>query len=338
MTETGQAPPLIAVIGCGAWGRNHVRTLAALGALGAVHDADPSVAADAAKSADVTPRGLDDILSDPVIAGIVIATPDASHADIATQALNAGKHVLVEKPLATSVTDGVALSALARDKGRTLMAGHILLYHPGFLQLRDMAQSGALGEVRHIASKRLHIARGAPRHALWDLAPHDISMILAITGRLPATVRAQSSAPLADAPPQQVNLMLTFEGGPSADIALSAIHPLKLHQFTVSGTDAFGIFEDSRDWEEKVSVIRPGLGGCGQGVAAPVLEARSLQPEEPLRLEIQAFLDAMGGGPPPPSSAAEALPVVRVLGAAQEALDSGDMVILDSTAHDHLET
>jgi predicted dehydrogenase len=309
-----------------------------LGALRAVHDADSSVAADAAKSANVSARGLDDILADAAIAGVVIATPDATHADIATRALDAGKHVLVEKPLAMSVRDGAALSALARDKGRTLMAGHILLYHPGFLLLCDLARSGALGEIRHIASKRLHMARGAPRHAMWDLAPHDISMILAITGCLPATVRALAAAPLAHAPPQQVNLLLTFEDGPSADIALSAIHPVKLHQFTIAGTDAFGIFEDSRGWEEKVSLIRPGLGGGDPGAAAPVSETRPLPPEEPLRLEIQAFVDAMNGGPPPPSNAAEALQVVRVLGAAQDSLDSGDTVILDSTVHDNLET
>ena len=113
---------------------------------------------------------------------------------------------------------------------------------------------------------------------------------------------------------------------------------MKLHQFTIAGTEAFGIFEDSRGWEEKVSLIRPGLGGSGRGAAAPVTETRPLQPEEPLRLEIQAFLDAVGGGPPPPSSAPEALRVVRVLGAAQESLDSGDLVILDTTAHDNLET
>lgn len=338
MAELGQVSPGIAVIGCGAWGRNLVRTLAALGALRAVHDHNPVAAADAAELGNAPARGRDDILADAAIAGIVIATPDTTHADIATQALTAGKHVLVEKPLAMSVGDGAALSALARDKGRVLMTGHILLYHSGFLELRAMARSGALGEIRHIASKRLHMARGDPRHALWDLAPHDISMILAITGCLPTTVRAQAAAPLADAPPQQVNLALTFADGPSADIALSALHPVKLHQFTIAGTEAFGIFEDSRGWEEKVSLIRPGLGFSGPGAAAPVTETRPLQPEEPLRLEIQAFLDAVGGGPPPPSSAPEALRVVRVLGAAQESLDSGDLVVLDRTAHDNLET
>ncbi|MEE8084531.1 MAG: Gfo/Idh/MocA family oxidoreductase [Alphaproteobacteria bacterium] len=338
MAESGQMPPGIAVIGCGLWGRNLVRTLAALGALRAVHDTDPDAAAAAAKLGDVPARGPDDILADPAIAGIVIATPDATHADIAARALAAGKPVLVEKPMAMSVGDGAALSALARDKGRTLMAGHILLYHPGFLQLCEMARSGVLGEVRHITSKRLHIARGAPRDTLWDLGPHDLSMILALTGCLPATVRAQAAAPLADAPPQQVNLQLTFADGPSADITLSALHPVKLHQFTIAGTEAFGIFEDSRGWDEKVSLIKPGLDGYGSGAAAPVTESRPLPPEEPLRLEMQAFLDAVGGGPPPANGAAEALEVVRVLGAAQESLDSGDLVVLDRTAHDNLET
>ncbi len=338
MVEIEQNPPGIAVFGCGAWGRNHVRTLAALGALRAVCDADANVAADAALSAKVPARDSSDILADAAIAGIVIATPDATHADIATRALNAGKHVLVEKPLAMSVRDGQALGALARDKGRTLMAGHILLYHPGFRTLWDIARDGALGEIRHIASKRLHMARGAPRHALWDLGPHDISMILAIAGRLPVTVQAQAANPLALALPQLVNLVLTFDDGVSADITLSAIHPVKLHQFTIAGTEAFGIFEDSRGWEEKISLIRPGLRGADQGSPTPALETRPLQPDEPLRLEIQAFLDAIGGGPPPASSIIEALPVVRVLGAAQESLDCGHAVTLDSIAPDNLET
>lgn len=338
MTILGQAPPAIAVVGCGAWGRNHVRTLAALGALRAVHDADSNTATETARSAQVVARGLEEILEDPEIGGIVIATPDATHADLATRALDAGKHVLVEKPLATSVSDAIALAALAKRKERTLMAGHILLYHSGFLQLRRMVQSGSLGDILHIASKRLHMARGAPRHALWDLAPHDVSMVLAITGRLPSTIRAQAATPLADAPPQQVNLLLTFEDGPSADIALSAIHPVKLHQLTVAGTDAFGIFEDSRDWKEKVFSIRPGLGAEVPGAAPFISEPSPLQPEEPLLIEIKEFISAMDGGSPPPSGTAEAVDVIRVIGAAQESLDSGTTVILDNTPHDTLET
>ncbi|MDH3240043.1 MAG: Gfo/Idh/MocA family oxidoreductase [Alphaproteobacteria bacterium] len=338
MTGSNQALPGIAVIGCGLWGRNHVRTLATLGALRAVHDADPDAAAAAAASGNVPTRSFDEILGDPAIDGVVIATPDATHAAIAQPALEAGKHVLVEKPMTTSTGDGARLVALASEAGLILMTGHILLYHPGFLRLRDLTRDGMLGSLRHIASKRHHIARGAPRHALWDLGPHDVSMVLELTGRLPSEVSAQAASPLENAPPQQVSLLLTYPDGLSADISLSAIHPVKLHQITVSGTAAFGVFEDSQDWQDKVTVIRPGLEGGGTAAGSPASETVPLEPDEPLRLEIEAFLGAICGGPPPPSNGREALEVVCVLAAAERSLTIGTAVTLDSAAHDNLET
>lgn len=326
------------MIGCGAWGRNHVRTLVALGALRAVHDADPAAQGDAAQAGGVPASGLAQILGDPAIAGIVIATPDATHAEIAARALEAGKHVLVEKPLAMSVEDGRKLASLAREANLTLMAGHILLYHPGFLGLCDIARAGRLGEVRHISSKRHHIARGAPRHALWDLGPHDVSMVLELAGCLPAAVRTFATAPIEGAPPQQVNILLSFADGLSADISLSAVHPVKLHQITLAGTEAYGVFEDSLGWEEKLMIIRPGLEEPEAGAGSAKREPVALVAAEPLRLEIEAFLAAIAGGPAPASGAEEALDVVRVLAAAAESLKSGRMVTLDRTGHDNIET
>jgi UDP-2-acetamido-3-amino-2,3-dideoxy-glucuronate N-acetyltransferase len=336
MKESSQALPGIAVIGCGLWGRNHVRTLATLGALRAVHDADADSAAAAAAAGRVPHRRLEDILDDPAIDGVVIATPDATHAEIALRALQAGKHALVEKPMTINIADGARLIELAAASGLTLMTGHILLYHPGFLRLRDLARDGVLGALRHISSKRHHIARGAPRHALWDLGPHDVSMVLELTGGLPREVSAQAAAPLANAPPQQVNLLLTYANGLTAEISLSAIHPVKLHQITVAGTDAYGVFEDSADWQDKVSIVRPGLAGGGAGT--PDIEVLPLEADEPLRLEIEAFLEAICGGPPPPSNGTEALEVIRVLAAAERSLAIASAVTLDSIAHDKLET
>jgi len=338
MTGTNQALPGIAVIGCGLWGRNHVRTLATLGALRAVHDADENSAAAAAAAGNVPARGLKEILHDPGIDGVVIATPDATHAEIAQLALEAGKHVLVEKPMTVSSADGARLVALAAETGLTLMTGHILLYHPGFLRLCDLAREGVLGSLRHIASKRHHIARGAPRHALWDLGPHDVSMVLELTGRLPSEVSAQAAAPIENAPPQQVSLLLTFPDGLTADISLSAIHPVKLHQITVAGTAAYGVFEDSQDWQDKVTIIRPGLDGGGAAAGAPASETLPLEEDEPLRLEIEAFLEAISGGPVPPSNGREALQVVRVLAAAEKSLATGNAVTLDRKGYDKLET
>ena len=338
MTGSFQVLPGIAVIGCGLWGRNHVRTLATLGALRAVHDADAEGGEAAANAGNVPHHSLTEILHNRGIDGVVIATPDATHAEIAQRALEAGKHVLVEKPMTISAADGVRLVELAAEAGLTLMTGHILLYHPGFLRLRDLARDGTLGSMRHIASKRHHIARGAPRHALWDLGPHDVSMVLELTGCLPKEVAAQAATPVENAPPQQVSLLLTYPDGLSADISLSAIHPVKLHQIIVAGTDAFGVFEDSQDWQDKVSVIRPGLAGGDNGAGTPVSETVPLEADEPLRLEIEAFLEAISGGPPPPSNGREALDVVRVLAAAERSLATGNAVTLDSTAPDNLET
>ena len=334
MTKAEQVPPGLAVIGCGAWGRNHVRTAASLGALRGVRDINLDKASAAAESAGVPALGFDDIMNDDAISGVVIATPDGTHSRLALNALNAGKHVLVEKPMATSVTKGAALVGIAREKGLILMTGHILLYHPGFLTLRGLVQNQELGEVRHISCKRLHLAGGRKRHALWDLAPHDVSMILALTGRMPAKVQAQAGAPLPGVPPQLVSIFLDFEDGLSADISISAIHPVKLHQITVAGTDAFGVFEDSRDWNDKISLIRPGLEAGGQGSAAPAVEAVPLDAAdatEPLKAEIQAFVDAIGGGPMPPSHAGEGLAVVQVLAAAENSMETGEAVTLDRT-------
>ncbi|MDX1483532.1 MAG: Gfo/Idh/MocA family oxidoreductase [Alphaproteobacteria bacterium] len=338
MARPQAAPPGIAVIGCGAWGRNHVRTLAALGALSAVNDAHGDRAAAAAAAAGVEVRSFEDVLAETAIDGVVIATPDGTHAELAAAALEAGKHVLVEKPMATSVAEGAHLAALAEDRGLVLMAGHILLFHPGFLRLVDLARGGALGSVRHIASKRLHIARGEPRHALWDLAPHDVSMILALTGALPAAVQGFAAAPIAGAPPQEARLLLTFAGGVSADISLSAVHPIKLHQIAVAGTSAYGIFEDSAEWADKLRLVRPGLGGYGSADTQASVEAMPLDPSEPLRLELEAFLDAIGGGGTPASGPGEALDVVRVVAAAERSIAQGIAVNLDRAPHDNLET
>lgn len=319
MTVPASAPR-VAVIGCGAWGRNHVRTYAALGALGAVCDASTEAVCAAAEAAGVPARPVEDVLTDTAIDGVVIAAPDALHAKIAAQALAAGKHVLVEKPMAMTVADAEQIAKTARRDGRVLMVGHILRYHAAFQALEALVRDGRLGTVRHLESKRLHVAGGAPRHVLWDLAPHDVSMMLALAGRLPETVRAFAAAEIAEGRPQTATLALDFGGGLTGGITLSDIHPVKLHQIVVAGTVAQAVFEDSRGWDEKLALYRPGLGAAGQ---APAREALPLRPGEPLADEARAFLAAIAGGPAPVTDAAEGLWVVRVLAAAARAIATG---------------
>ena len=303
-----------------------------MNALAAVGDADPGAASAAAQSSGAVAREIDEILDDPSISGIIIATPDATHALLATRALCNGKHVLVEKPMATSVGDATEIAECARQSQRVLMVGHILLYHPAFLRLLEETRKKRLGKVRHISSKRLHLARGARRHALWDLAPHDLSMILEITGSMPQCVHALAQSPMPDAPPQSMTVHLLFKDGVTADIALSAIHPAKLHQITVAGSEAFGIFDDTKSWEEKVSIVAPGLGGITDGTTPQTVENIALAADEPLKREIGAFLDAMRSGAVPASHAEEGLRVVEILAAAEESIRSGEPVFLDRRA------
>lgn len=311
--------PGVAVIGCGAWGRNHVRTFNTLGRLAAVADAAADSAAAAAGAAGVPARPFDAILKDDSIAAVVIATPDSLHASMARRALEAGKHVLVEKPMALSVADAEALAEIADQRSRVLMTGHILRFHAGFRYLlKNLAGIGSIG---HIAARRLHLASGAPRHALWDLAPHDLSMILAITGELPRRVAATLQCETAPGKPQLGHLALEFAGGITADISFSNIHPVKLHQFCVAGAEGQMVFEDSKPWPEKLAHYRPGLAQPG---SAPAREAVALEPGEPLREEAEAFIAAIEGGPMPPSGAPEAIAVIRVLAAAERAAHSGN--------------
>lgn len=319
MPPAAGATPRIAVVGCGAWGRNHVRTFMALGALAAVADASPAAARAAAESTGVPARTLGDILSDSSIAGVVIAAPDALHAEIARQVLDAGKHALVEKPMAMSVTDANDLAARARERGLVLMTGHILLYHAAFRRLRETIAEGLLGKPLHIAARRLHWAPGAPRHALWDLCPHDLSMILALIGQLPVAVRCLVSAKTG-AIPQAGAVHLDFGDGLDAEISFSAISPVKLHQLTVSGTGGGAVFEDSRPWPEKLAIFHPGLDAVRHPLSRKPLE---ITPGEPLGEEARAFLAAIGGRTEPESAVSEAIPVIRVLAAAAQSIDSG---------------
>lgn len=334
MASPSSTVPGVAVIGCGAWGANHVRVLAALGALRAVSDDDPARARTASEAGHAPARELDDILGDTSISGIVVASPDPTHAELGLKALEAGKHVLMEKPLAMSGEDARVLARRAESDGRVLMVGHLLHYHPGFRKLAALVAEGAIGEIRHISAKRLHVTPGRPRHVLWDLASHDVSMIVALCGRLPREVRAFTAAPIAGAPPLAANLLLSMGDGVSADIALSSVHPAKLHQICVAGSDGYAVFEDSRPWAEKLTLYRPGLGAADGPVAG---EAVAIEPAEPLTTEDRAFLDAIAGGPPPPSHGGEGVAVVEVVAAAEAAAASGRPVALDSDTRAALE-
>ena len=164
--------PRIAVAGCGHWGQNLVRNFAALGSLAAVNDQDPGVAGSFAEKHGVAARTWPELLADDDIDGIVVAAPAATHYRLAREALSAGKHVFVEKPLALRGAEADELCQLARETGQILMVGHLLQYHPAFRRLKELVRGGDLGRLQYVYSNRLNLGRvRREENILWSFAP-----------------------------------------------------------------------------------------------------------------------------------------------------------------------
>ena len=317
MTEPAAAtPPAVAVIGCGHWGKNHVRNFHALGALAAVSDANPDLAAQMAETYEVPAKTVADILADGDIKGVIIAAPAEAHADLAIAALEAGKHVFVEKPLALTLTEAEGVLAAAEAAGRTLMVGHLLQYHPAFLELLEMVRAGDLGKLQYLYSNRLNLGKiRREENALWSFAPHDISMILALVGDEPVTVRAEGGSYLHDVIADVTTTHLTFPGGEQAHVFVSWLHPFKEQKLVVVGDQAMAVFNDGEPWDKKL-VVYPHKIDWRDGVPTPEkadAEPVALTESEPLRDECRHFLACMATGDTPRTDGVEGRRVLSVL-------------------------
>ena len=319
----GVPPPRIVVVGCGAWGRNHVRTYAGLGALAAVVDDRPEIAQAQGEAHGVPAMSYQAALSDPAIDAVVLALPPARHAPLATQALEAGKHVFVEKPMALTTDDASALCAAAERADRRLMVGHILQYHPAFLALAGLVRTGALGPLMRIVSTRLNLGRiRREEDALWALAPHDVSMALALVGGEPVTVAASAGCHTHPTIADVASVELGFPGGVGAEIRVSWLHPYKEQRLVAIGRDAMAVFDDGEPWERKLVVYRHRIvdrGGVVETVRAEA-EPVALAPAEPLGAECLHFLDSIRTGIAPRTDGREGLRVLDVLERARAAL------------------
>ncbi len=317
----------IAVAGCGYWGRNLVRNFAELSALDAVCDANTQVADSMAQTHNSTARHWQDILDDPSINAVAIATPAATHGEMAGEAFAAGKHVFVEKPMALDIETAESLIAAAAAAERMLMVGHLLQYHPAFLALQALTSAGRLGKLQYIYSNRLNF--GKMRHEeniLWSFAPHDISMILSLTGNPPDKISAVGHSYLQADVADTTTTHLAFPGGINAHIYVSWLHPFKDQKLVVIGENGMAVFDDTQPWSEKL-VLYPHkveLGGQAPVAERADAEAIPLTEQEPLREECAHFLNCVATGATPRTDGAEGLRVLRVLHAAENALGSGN--------------
>ena len=316
----------IILAGYGAWGRNLARNLDGLGRLGAVVDPRREALDACAKQhpAIRVEAGLDAVLKDPAFRAVVIATPAPTHADVAARALAAGKDVFVEKPMCLSVAEGRAMIDAAGKAGQVLMVGHILLYHPAVVRLKQSIDRGELGRILYVYSHRLNLGKiRTEESSFWSFAPHDIALINHLLGESPTSVQAYGGDYLTPAVHDVTLSNLEYPSGVKAHIFVSWLHPFKEQKLVVIGEKQMAVFCEtaadklvfyphSVEWINRAPVPK-------KGEATPV----PFEDAEPLRRECEHFLECVDTRTRPLTDGANGLAVVEVLAASDASIGRG---------------
>jgi predicted dehydrogenase len=326
-------PVRTAVVGLGYWGPNLVRNLFDLttaevvavcdldeGALGKIARRYPSVR---------TTTRFDDLLVDDEIEAVLIATPVSTHHPLASAALRAGKHVFVEKPLSASSSEALDLMRVAREQELVLMPGHTFLYSPPVNAIRKLIQDGAIGDIYFISTSRVNLGLHQPDvSVVWDLGPHDFSILRYWLDETPTHATALSRGCVIPTIPDVAFINLEYDSGTVAHVELSWLAPSKLRRTTIVGSEKMIVYDDTgnepvRIFDSGVSLPDPSTFGeyrltyRSGDILSPRVDAA-----EPLSLELDDFASAVRGGVAPRSSDAVGLEVVRMIEAVDASLDA----------------
>jgi UDP-2-acetamido-3-amino-2,3-dideoxy-glucuronate N-acetyltransferase len=317
----------VAVIGSGYWGKNLIRNFHKIGALEMICDKNVSLLSEFKKEYDgiETCFALSDVLMKKEIHGVVIATPAETHFNLAREALLAGKHVYVEKPLTLHEEEGEVLIALAKERKKVLMVGHLLQFHPVFVKLKELVMNGDLGKINYIYSHRLNLGKiRREENILWSFAPHDISMILALAGEEPENVIATGGNYLHQKIADVTTTHLEFPSGLRAHIFVSWLHPFKEQKLVVVGDRKMAVFDDTLPWQDKL-LLYPHQINWHHNVPVPTKadpERVEIAQSEPLYLECLHFLECLSNGKKAITDGEEGLRVLRILNASQRSLNA----------------
>ena len=308
----------VAQVGLGQWGKNLARNFDQLAELVWLCDVDDERRVEGAQSypsAQVT-SNFDDVLADESVEAVVVATPVPTHYELARRALEAGKHVFVEKPPAMRGAEMEELCEVAEDRDRVLMPGHLLLYHPGVQKLKEIVDSGELGDVLYVYGNRQNLGTfRTNENALWSLGVHDLSVLLYLIEEEPSEVRAHGNAFLSRGVEDVVFCYLRFPSGKMAHMHLSWLDPHKIRRITVVGNERMAVFDDM-ERDRKITVYDNWRTRTGD-IYSPTVDAT-----EPLRRECEHFLRLVAGEGEPHKVARDAIPVVRVLDQLQASLET----------------
>ena len=314
----------ICVVGCGHWGKNLIRNFWTMGHLKAVCDSNTdSLRAIASQYPGISTFGtLAEALADSDLDSFVLASPAEQHHRMALAAIQAGKDVFVEKPLALDAEDGLEMVHAARERGVMLMVGHLLRYHPAILKIQELVAAGTLGHLDYIYSNRLSMGKiRQEENALWSFAPHDISVVLALVGQMPVQVSATGGAYLQPNIADVTVSNLLFDRGTRCHIFVSWLHPYKEQRLVVVGSKQMLVFEDSRA-ENKLVLFdkriewKNGAMEASKPQGTPV----AFDPDEPLRRECAHFVDCVRQRKEPFTPGSEGVRVLEVLQACQRSL------------------
>lgn len=323
LTQQFNNAPFIGLVGLGYWGKNLLRNLFELEVLHTACDANSTTLSEYKKKYPEInfTRSFDDILSNADVKAVAISAPAATHYELVTKSLLAGKDVFVEKPLALTVREGEEIVALANEKNRILMVGHILQYHPAVIKLKELISSGELGKIQYIYSNRLNIGKlRTEENILWSFAPHDISVILMLLNEEPIKVSSFGGDYLSKGIFDTTLTTMEFHKGVKAHIFVSWIHPYKEQKLIVVGSKAMAVFDDVSD--EKL-LIYPHEIEWKDG-KIPVAQKADynvvpLEKGEPLKVELNHFAECVLTRERPKTDGAEGLRVLKILQAAENA-------------------
>ena len=323
-SAAGESPVQVAVVGLGYWGPNLVRNLYELGSAEIVHVCDakperlesiqnryPSIG---------TTSNFGEVLADPSVEAVVLATPVSSHFSLAAAALEAGKHVFVEKPLASSSAEALRLLELAHERDLVLMPGHTFLYSPPVVAIRELIQSGELGEIYFISTSRVNLGlHQTDVSVVWDLGPHDFSILYYWLDESPRFVHATSRSCIVPDTPDVTFVNMEYESGAIAHVELSWLSPSKLRRTTIVGSRKMIVYDDTSN--EPVRIFDSGVelpdpesfGEYRLSYRTGDIVSPRIAATEPLMMEMEDFCTAIRSGKTPRSSALLGLEVVRVI-------------------------
>lgn len=314
--------PRIAVLGCGGWGKNIVRSVQRLNALHCV--ADPTEPG-RARAAELAPEAkivtsADEVFADGSVDAVMIATPAETHFELACRAINAGKDVFVEKPMTINVEEATMLVCRADETGRIVMVGHLLEYHPAVRKLAELIRNDELGRIHYLISNRLNLGKiRTEENALWSFAPHDIAVILRLVGALPYEVVATGGSYITPNIADVTVTQMLFNNGIRSHIFVSWLHPFKEQKLVVIGSKKMASFDDV----SKELVLYDQHVGWEEGQPIPVRGEGTLvdyPADEPLLLECRHFLECVQHRKQPLTDGRSGLSVLQVLHSAQRSL------------------